>query len=114
MSVPTRYAALPAADQWLIRQFQHIGFGRITFTVHSGSAHPASGYRVVRTVKLRAGGEDARPMPNVLRSDFILRDEQIVLLANLRHLPDGTVVTAKVAVGLPTAAIEVEEEHQAA
>ena len=114
MSIPTRYAALSAADQWLIRQFQQIGFGRVSFTVISGSAHPPSGHRVVRTVKLRAGGEDARPMPHLLRADFVLRDEQLVLLANLRAMPDGTRVTVKVAVGLPTNAFEVEEDHQAA
>ena len=114
MSVPTRYAALSAPDQWLVRQFQQIGFGRISFTVRSGSAHPPAGYRVVRTVKLRAGGEDVRPMPAILRADFILRDEQLVLLENLRVIPDGTRVTVKVAVGLPTNAFEVEQDHQAA
>lgn len=114
MSIPTRYAALSAPDQWLIRSLQQIGFGRISFTVLGGSAYPPSGHRVVRTVKLRAGGEDVRPMPQLLRADFILRDEQLVLLENLRAIPDGTRVTVKVAVGLPTNAIEVEEDHRAA
>lgn len=114
MTVPTRYAALPAADQWLVRQCQTICFGRVTFTVESGVAHPASGYRVVRTHKLRAAGSEIGLMPRVLRADFVLRDEQLVLLANLRGLPDGTRVTVKVANGLPTAAIDVEEDHRAA
>lgn len=114
MSVPTRYAALAAADQWLIRQFQQIGFGRISFVVEGGAAHPASGYRVVRTHKLRAAGSEIGLMPRVLRADFVLRDEQLVLLANLRAFPDGSRVTVKVANGLPTAAIDVEEDHIAA
>src|SRR5690606_10933447 len=107
MSVPTRYAALSAPDQWLVRQMQQLGFGRISFTVQGGCAHPSAGYRVFRTVKLRAGGEDVRPMPQVLRADFVLRNEQLVLLENLRVIPDGTHVTVKVAVGLPTNAFEV-------
>ena len=114
MPVPTRYAALSAPDQWLVRQLQQIGFGRISFTVRSGSAHPMTGYRVVRTVKLRAGGADVRPMPSVLRADLMLRAEQLVLLENLRVISDGTRVTVKVAVGLPTNAIEDEDEHRAA
>ncbi|HEV7299579.1 MAG TPA: hypothetical protein VGN72_09465 [Tepidisphaeraceae bacterium] len=114
MQAPVKYSSLSAPDQWWIRQLQQLGFGRISFIVQGGSAHPAAGYRVVRTVKLRAGGEDVRPMPQVLRADFILRNEQLVLLENLRVIPDGTRVTVKVAVGLPTNAFEVEQEHQAA
>ena len=113
MSQLPRYASLPAADQWLVRHFQHIAFGRLTFTVRGGQAHPGSGYRIARTHKLD-GGADNGPRPQLARMDFVLCDAHVALLAHLRTLADGSVVTVKVVHGLPTTTLDVEESHQAA
>ena len=112
MAVPLRFAALAAADQWLIRQLQCIGFGRITFAVCRGSAAPSAGFRIARTQKLLAPASTVRSAS--AQSDFALCKEQVALLRHLRGLPDGSRVSLKVALGLPASSIDIEEEHLAA
>lgn len=107
-----RFAALDAADQWLVRKLQEIAFGRLTFTVTAGHAQPAAGYRLARTRKLAGYRHDARPQAG--HADFVLKDEHVALLTHLRTLADGTVVSVKIVHGLPTTTLDVEESHQAA
>lgn len=112
MSVISQFAALSANDQWMIRQLQAVGFGRLTFSVRSGCANPDYGFRTVHTRKL-LGGDSAR-RPKLSLADFDLRAEHVALLSHIKSLPDGTTVTVKVALGLPTSTIDIEEEHCAA
>lgn len=112
MSVPSRFAELPASDQWLIRQMQAIAYGRLSFSIQSGFPNPKAGYRVVRTQKLSGGS--GGPRPEAASDDFALRDEHIALIRHLRTLADDTLVTLKVVHGLPSSSIDLEEEHRAA
>lgn len=112
MSVPSQFAALPADDQWLIRQLQEIGFGRLSFSTRAGSANPASGFHIAHTRKLN--GVENIKRPECALVDFELRDEHLALLRHIKSLPDGTTISVKVALGLPTSTIDIEEEHRAA
>jgi len=112
MTVPLRFAALAASDQWLIRQLQNIGFGRITFSICKGAAAPNLGFRIARTQKLL--NPESASRPGSTQVDFALRKEHAALLTHLRGLPDDSCVTVKVALGLPTSSIDIEEEHRAA
>lgn len=112
MNTSTQFAALSAPDQWLVRQLQNIAFGRLTFSVRRGAAHPSDGFSIARTRKLL--GDESKPRPQTTREDFALRAEQAALLEHVRALPDGTRVTVKIAMGLPTTSIDIEEDHRAA
>lgn len=113
MSSLTRYSTLSAVDQWLLRQCQHVAFGRLTVTVRGGHVHPASGFKIARTQKVAADADNG-PRPQLGRADFVLRQEHLDLLRHLRTLPNGTVVTIKVVLGLPASTVDVEEVHNAA
>jgi hypothetical protein len=106
-----RFSQLAEASQRLLRLMQTISFGKIVFHVQGGEPDPDRPQRVVRTLKL--SGRNG-PQPQVVSPDFDLRAEHVALLERLAQLPDGSVVTLKVAQGLPTSFIDVEEDHRAA
>lgn len=103
--------------QWLIEQCQRVNFGRITLHIHGGEPDLARPWKTRRTVKL-AGGDPGNspqngPRPEAGMPDFGLCAEQLALLGQLAHIPDGTCVTIEVKHGLPFL-LQVDQEHRAA
>lgn len=98
--------------QMLLRLFQSVGFGSVTFQVWDGQPDLKRPHHITRTLKLLH--DDKCPRPEAASADFVLRHEHIALLAKLERLPDGTCVKVKVAHGLPGANIDLEEDHKAA
>lgn len=97
---------------WLIEQCQLLNFGGLTFGVLGGEPDPTRLLRLVRTVKLADGNN--RPRPEAGADNFELCKEQLALIRALAGLPDGSVVTVRVANGLPTSTIDVEDHGRAA
>lgn len=101
--------------QWLIEQCQRLNFGRITLHIQGGEPDLGRPWRTRQTVKL-AGSNHAtanRPRPETRLEDFALCDEQVALLGQLVHVPDGANVTIEVKHGLPFL-LQVDEDHLAA
>ena len=105
--------------QWLIEQCQRLNFGQITLHIQGGEPDLGRPWRTRQTVKL-AGGNHAPtngprngPRPESHLDDFALCDEQVALLGQLVHVPDGANVTIEVKHGLPFL-LQVDEDHLAA
>jgi len=102
---------LSDSERFLIGQCQQINFGRLTLRVRNGEPDTSAPWLIRRTVKFAARENGARPERHL--ADFELRRQQAELLATLRQVPDGTVVTVEVRHGLPLLA-EIEQNFQAA
>ena len=100
------------SEPWkrLVRLMQALNFGRITFTVRGGAPDFTQKVRTVRTVKLPAGDNSARPEAG--SADFELRKEVMGLRDQVAKATDGARVTVEVKYGLPFL-IEIEELHMA-
>jgi hypothetical protein len=94
-----RWSTLPPAWRRFLRWLQWIDCGQILcLGVWNGEPVLEPRPRMFRTVKF---GSDRGRRDQLMASDFVLRQEHLEMIEELRRLQNGTVLTLDVLHGLP-------------
>lgn len=99
MSQTITSASLPPDRRRLLKQMQHINFGRIEgLVIANGQPVLDPPPRIVREIKF--GGENG-PRPEAAIEDFALKAQVVALFHSFDELGDGVIKVLEVKHGLP-------------
>lgn len=92
-------SSLSLPKQHLLEVMQSLNFGRIeSLQVRAGEPVFTSATKVIR--KFKIGGENCA-RPELLQTDFLLKEQTIELLESLTSLGEGEVLSMQIRYGLP-------------
>jgi hypothetical protein len=102
-----RLSALSPARQRLLRLMARVNFGRVeNLRIVLGEPQWLPRPRVLRSVRFDGA---SKPRRELTRGDFVLKAEQVALLAELDAIDNGSVALLDVKAGMP-AAMLVDEQ----
>jgi hypothetical protein len=102
------YGGLHASEQRLIRLVHQVGYGALTnIPIQHGKPVLAARHKAIRQHRL--GQPDAPGADPVLHDDFLLKKQHRDLIARLRAVRDGRIVTLEIQNGLPLQ-LKLEED----